>query len=214
MIKASKTITSGASIRLIIIKITHSLWRMNSLISKVDALEETGKLSSLLLLLFLDIWFSGNTKYNLDEGWNFGSISVFLGNLVFGKIISWAKYFRKIRTRNEVTKKPPKFLDALENNYIFLRKLQYEKKIQIANSPKFTALSQTLKGKYEKERAVREKISKSYANFIQGIPFYAVEVFFLNKAMVYFILHIKFNEKYKKMFGLEVEQIIAYKEIN
>lgn len=67
-------------------------------------------------------------------------------------------------------------MDALENKNISVRKSQFEKKMQIANSPKFISFIKRLKEKYEKEAAIREKISKSYANFIQGIPFYAVEV--------------------------------------
>ena len=32
--------------------------------------------------------------------------------------------------------------------------------------------------RYEKEISLREKISKPYANFIKGIPYYAFEVIF------------------------------------
>jgi uncharacterized protein YqgV (UPF0045/DUF77 family) len=82
-------------------------------------------------------------------------------------------------------------LDALENNFISLRKMQFEKKMQMKNSENCLSVIKTIKEKfnyleikrnyfiscrYEKEASIREKISKSYANFLQGIPFYAVEV--------------------------------------
>lgn len=72
-----------------------------------------------------------------------------MGSLVFGKIIAWAKYIRKHNERYEVKRKPPKFLDALENSYISLRKMQFEKKIQMTNNEVCLTVLKKIKEKLE-----------------------------------------------------------------